>query len=161
MLLVKRKEQKDEKKLQLKTFRKNIIQLLIFLGIVTFLSSSQKYIPYTRQEIIVQDIALFLLYLVLSIVIDIINEKKTWLWITAMSERPEQMHAVIDRKLTDYLKIQEIRAIYDELGLAGRSHELIERYAADAMAALRQAGLSAQAEAFFGSLASGLSTRTH
>lgn len=34
MLLVKRKEQKDEKKLQLKTFRKNIIQLLIFLGII-------------------------------------------------------------------------------------------------------------------------------
>ena len=65
-----------KKKLQLKTFRKNIIQLVIFLGIVTFLSSSQKYIPYTRQEIIVQDIALFLLYLVLSIVIDIINEKK-------------------------------------------------------------------------------------
>ena len=65
-----------KKKLQLKTFRKNIIQLLIFLGIVTVLSSSQKYIPYTRQEIIAQDIVLFLLYLVLSIVIDIINEKK-------------------------------------------------------------------------------------
>lgn len=66
-----------KKKLRLKTFRKNIIQLVIFLGIVTVLSSSQKYIPYTRQEIIVQDIFLFLLYLVLSIVIDIINEKKT------------------------------------------------------------------------------------
>lgn len=65
-----------KKKLRLKTFRKNIIQLLIFLGIVTVLSSSQKYIPYTRQEIIAQDIILFLLYLVLSIVIDIINEKK-------------------------------------------------------------------------------------
>ena len=65
-----------KKKLRLKTFRKNIIQLVIFLGIVTFLSSSQKYIPYTRQEIIVQDIFLFLLYLVLSIVIYIINEKK-------------------------------------------------------------------------------------
>lgn len=65
-----------KKKLRLKTFRKNIIRLLIFLGIVTFLSSSQKYIPYTRQEIIAQDIILFLLYLVLSIVIDIINEKK-------------------------------------------------------------------------------------
>lgn len=65
-----------KKKLRLKTFCKNIIQLVIFLGIVTFLSSSQKYIPYTRQEIIVQDIVLFLLYLVLSIVIDIINEKK-------------------------------------------------------------------------------------
>ena len=65
-----------KKKLRLKTFRKNIIQLVIFLGIVTVLSSSQKYIPYTRQEIIVQDIFLFLLYFVLSIVIDIINEKK-------------------------------------------------------------------------------------
>ena len=65
-----------KKKLRLKTFRKNIIQLVIFLGIVTVLSSSQKYIPYTRQESIVQDIVLFLLYLVLSIVIDIINEKK-------------------------------------------------------------------------------------
>lgn len=65
-----------KKKLRLKTFRKNIIQLVIFLGIVTVLSSSHKYIPYTRQEIIVQDIFLFLLYLVLSIVIDIINEKK-------------------------------------------------------------------------------------
>ena len=65
-----------KKKLRLKTFRKNIIQLLIFLGIVTVLSSSQKYIPYTRQEIIAQNIFLFLLYLVLSIVIDIINEKK-------------------------------------------------------------------------------------
>lgn len=65
-----------KKKLRLKIFRKNIIQLVIFLGIVTVLSSSQKYIPYTRQGIIVQDIVLFLLYLVLSIVIDIINEKK-------------------------------------------------------------------------------------
>ena len=65
-----------KKKLRLKTFRKNIIQLVIFLGIVTVLSSSQKYIPYTKQEIIAQDIVLFLLYLVLSIVIDIINEKK-------------------------------------------------------------------------------------
>ena len=65
-----------KKKLRLKTFRKNIIQLVIFLGIVTVLSSSQKYITYTRQEIIVQDIVLFLLYLVLSIIIDIINEKK-------------------------------------------------------------------------------------
>ena len=55
-----------KKKLRLKTFRKNIIQLVIFLGIVTVLSSSQKYIPYTRQEIIVQDIFLFLLYLVLT-----------------------------------------------------------------------------------------------
>ena len=62
--------------LKLKTFRRDIIKLLVFLGIVSCLSYSQKYIPYTREEIIVQDIVLFLLYLVLSIVIDIINERK-------------------------------------------------------------------------------------
>ena len=73
---LRERSKRMKKKLRLKTFRKNIIQLVIFLGIVTVLSSSQKYIPYTRQEIIVQDIFLFLLYLVLSIVIDIINEKK-------------------------------------------------------------------------------------
>lgn len=64
-----------KKFLQLKTFRRNIIQLLIFLGIVTFLSYSQKYIPYTIEEIIIQDIVLFLLYLILSIMIDIVHEK--------------------------------------------------------------------------------------
>lgn len=64
-----------KKFLQLKTFRRNIIQLLIFLGIVTFLSYSQKYIPYTIEEIIMQDIVLFLLYLILSIMIDIVHEK--------------------------------------------------------------------------------------
>ena len=65
-----------KKKLRLKTFRKNIIQLVIFLGIVTFLSSSQKYIPYTRQEIIVLDIVLYILYMVKRIEKNIINEKK-------------------------------------------------------------------------------------
>ena len=62
--------------LKLRTFRKNIIQLVIFLVIVTCLSYSQKYIPYTMEEIVVQDIILFLLYFVLSIVIDVISERK-------------------------------------------------------------------------------------
>lgn len=75
MLLVNVGGKTMKKFLQLKTFRRNIIQLLIFLGIVTFLSYSQKYIPYTIGEIIMQDIVLFLLYLILSIMIDIVHEK--------------------------------------------------------------------------------------
>lgn len=90
---------------------------------------------------------------------DIVNEKKTWLWINAMSERRDQMEQVLARKLTDYLKIKEIRAIYDELELDRRSHELIEQYARDAVEALKGAGLTPGAEAFFARLASGLTGR--
>lgn len=90
---------------------------------------------------------------------DIINEKKTWLWITAMSERPDEIKDVLSRKLTDYLKIQEIKAIYDVIGLADRSHELICRFADEAVAALDAAGLPETGRKFFIDLAAGLSRR--
>lgn len=92
---------------------------------------------------------------------DIINEKKTWLWITAMAESPERMKDVLDRKLTDYLKIKEIKEIYDSLELPARSHELIERYAAEAVAVLADAGINAEAREFFSSLAGKSTTRSN
>lgn len=90
---------------------------------------------------------------------DIINEKKTWLWITAMSERPDKMKDVLDRKLTDYLKIKEVKWIYDSLDLPSRSHALIERYAAEAVEALDGAEISIEARDFFKSLAGKSTTR--
>jgi len=84
---------------------------------------------------------------------DIINEKKTWLWINAMAERKEAMCDVLDRKLTDYLKIREIKAIYDSLDLPARSHELILGYSTAAVEALDDAGISGEAREFFVSLA--------
>lgn len=92
---------------------------------------------------------------------DIINEKKTWLWITAMAERPSEMNDVLARKLTDYLKIKEIKAIYDELQLAERSHKLIERFAGEAIDALDSADLIPEGRAFFENLASGLISRSN
>ncbi len=92
---------------------------------------------------------------------DIINEKKTWLWITAMAECPSEMNDVLARKLTDYLKIKEIRAIYDGLELAGRSHQLIERYAGEAIASLDDAELPSEGRCFFEKLASGLISRNY
>nr|MDE6126736.1 polyprenyl synthetase family protein [Muribaculaceae bacterium] len=44
---------------------------------------------------------------------DIINEKKTWLWINAMAREPQRMRQILDKKLTDYLKIREITEVYD------------------------------------------------
>ncbi len=92
---------------------------------------------------------------------DIINEKKTWLWITAMAERPDQMARILDKKLTDYLKIEEIKGIYSELDLPGRSLQLIEEYTARAITALDEASLPQQAKEFFTSLAKRAITRSH
>lgn len=92
---------------------------------------------------------------------DIINEKKTWLWITAMAERRDKMEEVLNRKLTDYLKIKEVREIYDSLELDRRSHELIERYAREGVSALKDAGLPHAAESFFTKLADTLTGRAY
>ena len=92
---------------------------------------------------------------------DIINEKKTWLWINAMAERRAEMVAILDRKLTDYLKIKEIKAVYDSLDLPERSHKLIEHYVGEAVKALERAAVSAEARNFFVSLAEKTTSRTH
>lgn len=92
---------------------------------------------------------------------DIINEKKTWLWITAMAERPDDMKKVLAKKLTDYLKVREITAIYDELDLPARTHTLIERYAAEAIEALGEAGLPPAALNFFTGIAQKSVNRSH
>lgn len=92
---------------------------------------------------------------------DIINEKKTWLWITAMAERPDDMKKVLAKKLTDYLKVREITAIYDELDLPARTHTLIECYAAEAVEALGEAGLQPAALNFFTGIAQKSVNRSH
>lgn len=92
---------------------------------------------------------------------DIINEKKTWLWINAMAERRTEMTAILDRKLTDYLKIKEIKAVYDSLELPERSHKLIGHYVGEAVKALESAAVSVEASNFFVSLAEKTTSRTH
>lgn len=92
---------------------------------------------------------------------DILNEKKTWLWITAMRESGADMRAVLDRKLTDYLKIREITAIYDRLSLPERTCALIESHVEEAVQALASAGLRPEALQFFTDLARGCVSRMH
>ena len=84
---------------------------------------------------------------------DIINEKKTWFWIEAMAARPDAMKAILEQKLTDYLKVKEIKAVYDELGLPAKAHTLIEEYSRDAIAALESASIPPVAKSFFVALA--------
>lgn len=84
---------------------------------------------------------------------DIINEKKTWLWINAMGREPQRMRQVLDKKLTDYLKIREITEIYDSLSLADESRRLIERYTEEAVDALAGTDIPAAPREYFTSLA--------
>lgn len=84
---------------------------------------------------------------------DIINEKKTWLWINGFSREPQRMQRIVDQKLTDYLKIREIRKVYDDLDLRKESQQLIVKYCNDAVEALQGTGMSGEARDFFTALA--------
>lgn len=92
---------------------------------------------------------------------DIINEKKTWLWINAVNREPRRLQRVLDQKLTDYLKIREVRKIYDDLGLKEESQALIERYANEAVEALAGVEMTPEARDFFTSLALKSAARSH
>lgn len=92
---------------------------------------------------------------------DIVNEKKTWLWINAMDRAPEQMRHILEQRLTDYKKIAAIKALYDELGLPSMSHALIERYAREAVEALSRSGISIPAFTLLAALADKSTRRSH
>jgi len=92
---------------------------------------------------------------------DIVNEKKTWLWINAMNREPQRLRRVLEQKLTDYLKIMEVRKIYDDLGLKEEAQTLIERYADEAVAVLAGVGMTPDARGFFTSLAMKSAARSH
>lgn len=92
---------------------------------------------------------------------DIINEKKTWLWINAMAREPHRMNRILDQKLTDYLKIREVRKVYDDLGLREESSELIGRYAAEAAEVISNLKLTPESKEFFISLAQKSAARSN
>ena len=67
---------------------------------------------------------------------DILNDKKTWLRITAMAE---DTSGVIDAETTAPSpdKIERVKAVYDRLDLAARCRSLIDRYTDEAIEAPR------------------------
>jgi geranylgeranyl diphosphate synthase type II len=91
---------------------------------------------------------------------DILNDKKTWLLITAMAEAPAEvapwLGADVERSQR---KVDAIKAVYEKLNLPGRIHELIDNYAAAAIAALDAATISAADREWFAALTLKLSTR--
>ena len=85
---------------------------------------------------------------------DILNDKKTWLYITAKQEAPERMVEAL--KLNGQAKIDAVRAIYQDLDLPARCQERINYYTNKAIGYAKDSDMKPEAVEFFTNLATSL-----
>lgn len=91
---------------------------------------------------------------------DIVNGKKTWLLITAMSEDKDgALQRIMDQNPAPQEKIEAVRAIYDSLNLPHRITRLIEQYTDRAVRALDNISLQPGWTDYFTNLALSLNDR--
>ena len=95
---------------------------------------------------------------------DIVNNKKTWLLITALNEDKSGdllkiIHSGNSLKNSD--KIEKVLAIYNYHNLVQRSKELINKYIDEAVATLNDADISQDSRDFFAQLALRTTNRTN
>lgn len=93
---------------------------------------------------------------------DILNDKKTWLLITALAEDTTGvlLSEISHPSLRDE-KIARVRAVYDRLDLAARCNALVDTYVSDAIAELGNTSMSHSAKTFFTEIAEQSRTRIH
>lgn len=92
---------------------------------------------------------------------DIVNNKKTWLLITAMEESSDELSAILAEDLEDRERIRQVVRVYDSLGLSDRCCRLVNSYVERAVACLDKVDMTPEARDFFVSLAKKSATRTH
>lgn len=92
---------------------------------------------------------------------DIINAKKTWLLINAISEKRDELLDILAEDLEPEEKIRQVRDVYDSLNLSSRCNELIADYAQKAISSLDKVKLDADAREYFVSLAQKSVGRTY
>ena len=94
---------------------------------------------------------------------DILNDKKTWLLITAIQNDPtdELKDIILSGKPDGEEKIAAVKSVYDRLGVRQQCERLIERYSNEAIEAVSEAGVSPAARDFFVELARKSITRLH
>lgn len=88
---------------------------------------------------------------------DILNDKKTWLLITAEAEAPEEIRPLLGSRQEG--KVAAVTEIYRRLNLPARIHQVIDHYTTLANEALDDANLSASSRQWFTDLTATLSTR--
>ncbi len=90
---------------------------------------------------------------------DILNDKKTWLLITALNEAPAEIIPLMSGNIQPEEKIKAVTEIYRRLNLPARIHELTDRYTVLANEALAEASLPAADRDWFMALTANLSRR--
>ncbi len=90
---------------------------------------------------------------------DIVNRKKTWLFITAMNEAPAAMSTALSDNPGRENLVNAVTEIYRKLELSERCDALISNYYNEAVAALATARISDSDREWFVSLAGQLSHR--
>ncbi|MDE5555680.1 MAG: polyprenyl synthetase family protein [Muribaculaceae bacterium] len=84
---------------------------------------------------------------------DIINAKKTWLLINAISEKREELLDILAEDLEPEERVRQVREVYDRLNLSDRCRDLITKYSQKAISSLDKVKLDADAREYFVSLA--------
>ncbi|MBQ9076926.1 MAG: polyprenyl synthetase family protein [Muribaculaceae bacterium] len=81
---------------------------------------------------------------------DILNDKKTWLLISALAEDDSgRLLDLVGSNIAPEDKIAGVTGIYNELNLGQRCHDIIDRYAEEAIDTVKKIGLDEDALAFF------------
>ena len=93
---------------------------------------------------------------------DILNEKKTWLWISACNEDESGvMQEAIAGKFNEDDKVKNVREVYRRLELDKRIVDLIGVYSNMALDALSRTGLGHEEKEILTGLTRSLATRVH
>ncbi|MDE6097456.1 MAG: polyprenyl synthetase family protein [Muribaculaceae bacterium] len=90
---------------------------------------------------------------------DIVNRKKTWLLISALRERTEELSGILSEDLEDGELIRQVKEVYDSLHLSERCDVLINSYAEKAVSALDKVAMPDSDRKYFTELALSLSQR--
>ena len=89
---------------------------------------------------------------------DILNDKKTWLLITAINEAPDAIMPLLGGERSQ-AKIEAVKSVYSSLNLPARIHELMDRYTTLAAEALVEANISPTDRDWFTGISASLAQR--
>lgn len=92
--------------------------------------------------------------------LDILDRKKTWLLVTAMRLKFDELYEILDEDLEDDEMIRQVKRLYDSLNISTLCDNEIARYANEAEKALAEAKLDKEDHEYFSALIARCSSRS-
>lgn len=92
--------------------------------------------------------------------LDIINRKKTWMLVTAMNRRPEELRDIFNEDIDPAETVKQVKRLYDRLDISGLCTVEIGRHVTAAIDALSGSGIAEESKDFFADLARKCIVRT-